>query len=122
MLFEFVKEMPKPETTLRLDLSSLLGTLFFSWVILLLFPVSCKYLLFFFFIYLRIFKVHCLHTFIYDPGYFIDAGLRERTEIKNHDENAWTWGWAILAHYLCLLYCSFHSLHAMFCDFWFTYR
>lgn len=51
MLFEFVKEMPKPETTLRLDLSSLLGTLFFSWVILLLFPVSCKYLLFFSFTY-----------------------------------------------------------------------
>ncbi|KAA8542403.1 hypothetical protein F0562_023461 [Nyssa sinensis] len=39
MLFEFVKEMPKPETQLRLDLSSLLGPLFFTWVILQLFPV-----------------------------------------------------------------------------------
>ncbi|GLT74737.1 hypothetical protein SLA2020_465170 [Shorea laevis] len=39
MLFEFVKEMPKPETKLRLDLSSVLGTLFFTWVILQLFPV-----------------------------------------------------------------------------------
>lgn len=39
MLFEFVKEMPKPETELRLDLSSLLGTLFFTWVIIQLFPV-----------------------------------------------------------------------------------
>ncbi|XP_050150436.1 ABC transporter A family member 7-like isoform X2 [Malus sylvestris] len=39
MLFEFVKEMPKPETKLRLDFSSLLGTLFFTWVILQLFPV-----------------------------------------------------------------------------------
>ncbi|GER49989.1 ABC transporter A family member [Striga asiatica] len=39
MLFEFVKEMPKPETIPRLDLSSLLGTLFFTWVIVQLFPV-----------------------------------------------------------------------------------
>ncbi|CAI9757523.1 unnamed protein product [Fraxinus pennsylvanica] len=39
MLFEFVKEMPKPETKLRLDFSSLLGPLFFSWVIFQLFPV-----------------------------------------------------------------------------------
>ncbi|XP_048138720.1 ABC transporter A family member 7-like isoform X2 [Rhodamnia argentea] len=39
MLFEFVKEMPKPETVVRLDLSSLLGTLFFTWVIIQLFPV-----------------------------------------------------------------------------------
>lgn len=40
MLFEFVKEMPKPETRLRLDFSSLLGPLFFTWVIVQLFPVS----------------------------------------------------------------------------------
>ncbi|KAL4348892.1 hypothetical protein GQ457_17G016910 [Hibiscus cannabinus] len=39
MLLEFVKEMPKAETKLRIDLSSLLGTLFFAWVILQLFPV-----------------------------------------------------------------------------------
>ncbi|KAF7850561.1 hypothetical protein BT93_L5312 [Corymbia citriodora subsp. variegata] len=39
MLFEFVKGMPKPETELRLDLSSVLGTLFFTWVIIQLFPV-----------------------------------------------------------------------------------
>ncbi|ESQ45794.1 hypothetical protein EUTSA_v10010102mg [Eutrema salsugineum] len=39
MLFEYVKEMPKPETSLRLDIASLIGPLFFSWVILLLFPV-----------------------------------------------------------------------------------
>ncbi|KAG7951590.1 hypothetical protein I3843_12G015600 [Carya illinoinensis] len=39
IIFEFVKEMPKPGTKLRLDLSSLLGTLFFTWVILQLFPV-----------------------------------------------------------------------------------
>ncbi|KAK6123286.1 hypothetical protein DH2020_042963 [Rehmannia glutinosa] len=39
MLFEFVKEMPKPETRVRMDLSSLLGPLFFTWVIIQLFPV-----------------------------------------------------------------------------------
>ncbi|KAK7330379.1 hypothetical protein VNO77_24573 [Canavalia gladiata] len=39
MLFEFVKEMPKPQTRFRLEISSLLGALFFTWVILLLFPV-----------------------------------------------------------------------------------
>ncbi|GFP99358.1 ABC transporter a family member 7 [Phtheirospermum japonicum] len=39
MLFEFVKEMPKPETRVRLDFSSLLGPLFFTWVIVQLFPV-----------------------------------------------------------------------------------
>ncbi|PON57305.1 ABC transporter A, ABCA [Parasponia andersonii] len=37
--FEFVKEMPKHESRLRLDFSSILGTLFFTWVIIQLFPV-----------------------------------------------------------------------------------
>lgn len=45
ILFESVKEMPKPGTKLRLDLSSLLGTLFFTWVILQLFPVSISIVL-----------------------------------------------------------------------------
>ena len=40
MILDFIKEMPKPETQLRLDLSSLLGKLFFMQVILQLFPVS----------------------------------------------------------------------------------
>ncbi|XP_010550619.1 PREDICTED: ABC transporter A family member 8 isoform X2 [Tarenaya hassleriana] len=39
ILLEFVKEMPKPETKLSLDIASLVGPLFFTWVILLLFPV-----------------------------------------------------------------------------------
>lgn len=39
MIFEFVKEMPKPQTKLNFDLSSLVGTLFFTWVFLQLFPV-----------------------------------------------------------------------------------
>lgn len=40
MFFEFVKEMPKPSTPIKFDLASLLGGLFFTWVILQLFPVS----------------------------------------------------------------------------------
>jgi len=40
MFFEFVKEMPKPSTPINFDLASLLGGLFFTWVILQLFPVS----------------------------------------------------------------------------------
>ncbi|CAH8334397.1 unnamed protein product [Eruca vesicaria subsp. sativa] len=39
ILFDFVKEMPKQETRLRLDVASLIGPLFFTWAILLLFPV-----------------------------------------------------------------------------------
>ncbi|WCJ35969.1 ABC transporter A family member 7 [Euphorbia peplus] len=39
MLFEFVKEMPKAASKLNVDLASLIGTLFFTWVILQLFPV-----------------------------------------------------------------------------------
>ncbi|CAN8278112.1 unnamed protein product [Cochlearia groenlandica] len=39
ILFEFVKEMPKQETTLNLDIASLIGPIFFTWVILLLLPV-----------------------------------------------------------------------------------
>ncbi|XVF51953.1 hypothetical protein PTKIN_Ptkin04bG0225400 [Pterospermum kingtungense] len=40
MLLEFVKEMPKPETKpWNFDIPSLIGPLFFTWVILQLFPV-----------------------------------------------------------------------------------
>ncbi|KAL9155879.1 hypothetical protein ABFS82_09G035500 [Erythranthe guttata] len=46
MVFEFVKEMPKPETKLRLDFSSLLGPLFYTWVIVQLFPVTLTYLVY----------------------------------------------------------------------------
>ena len=35
----FISEMPKPETNLKLDFASILGPLFYIWVIQLLFPV-----------------------------------------------------------------------------------
>lgn len=36
----FVKEMPKQSSKLTLDFSSLLGPLFYAWIIQLLLPVS----------------------------------------------------------------------------------
>ncbi|KAI9181186.1 hypothetical protein LWI28_012282 [Acer negundo] len=39
ILFEFIKEIPRTNTGRRLDISSLLGTIFFVWVVLQLFPV-----------------------------------------------------------------------------------
>ncbi|EFH41006.1 hypothetical protein ARALYDRAFT_496338 [Arabidopsis lyrata subsp. lyrata] len=39
ILFEFLKEVPKKETKMNQDIASLLGPLFFTWVVLLLFPV-----------------------------------------------------------------------------------
>ncbi|XAR65460.1 Sulfate-transporting ATPase [Bertholletia excelsa] len=46
MLFEFVKEMPQHGTPLRLDFASLIGPLFYTWVILQLFPVILTYLVY----------------------------------------------------------------------------
>ncbi|XP_051123223.1 ABC transporter A family member 7-like isoform X3 [Andrographis paniculata] len=46
ILFDFVNEMPKPETKLSLDFSSLLGGLFFTWIIAQLFPVILTYLVY----------------------------------------------------------------------------
>uniref|UniRef100_A0A0D9XCW9 ABC transporter domain-containing protein n=1 Tax=Leersia perrieri TaxID=77586 RepID=A0A0D9XCW9_9ORYZ len=46
MLLEYVKEMPKVETKFRLDLSSLLSVLFFTWIVELLFPVMLTYLVY----------------------------------------------------------------------------
>ncbi|KAL1203813.1 ABC transporter A family member 10 [Cardamine amara subsp. amara] len=39
IVFEFVKEVPKQQTKKNLDIASMLGPLFFTWVVLLLFPV-----------------------------------------------------------------------------------
>ncbi|XP_019102277.1 PREDICTED: ABC transporter A family member 4-like isoform X2 [Camelina sativa] len=39
MLLDFVKEMPKQESMLRVDIASVIGPVFLTWVIVLLFPV-----------------------------------------------------------------------------------
>ncbi|XP_020879673.1 ABC transporter A family member 4 isoform X1 [Arabidopsis lyrata subsp. lyrata] len=39
MLFDFVKETPKQETKLHVDVASVIGPMFLTWVIVLLFPV-----------------------------------------------------------------------------------
>ncbi|GAV76932.1 ABC_tran domain-containing protein/ABC2_membrane_3 domain-containing protein [Cephalotus follicularis] len=46
LLFEFVKEMPQFGRKYSIDLSSLLGTLFFTWVVLQLFPVVLQSLVY----------------------------------------------------------------------------
>ncbi|KAF2927371.1 hypothetical protein DAI22_06g200400 [Oryza sativa Japonica Group] len=46
MLLAFTKEMPKQETRLRFDFSSVIGPLFFEWVVALLFPVMLTYLVY----------------------------------------------------------------------------
>ncbi|KAM3191966.1 hypothetical protein ACQJBY_069292 [Aegilops geniculata] len=46
MLLEFTKEMPKQATRLMIDFSSLIGPLFFEWVVALLFPVMLTYLVY----------------------------------------------------------------------------
>ncbi|XP_078149465.1 ABC transporter A family member 7-like [Carex rostrata] len=46
MEFKFVKETPKVGTEFRLDFSSLLGPLFFTWVVQLLFPVILTHLVY----------------------------------------------------------------------------
>ncbi|XP_062190893.1 ABC transporter A family member 7-like isoform X2 [Phragmites australis] len=46
MLLEYVKDMPKVGTKQKFDLSSLLGALFFTWIIELLFPVILSYLVY----------------------------------------------------------------------------
>lgn len=40
MLLEFTKEMPKQATRPTIDISSLIGPLFFEWVVALLFLVN----------------------------------------------------------------------------------
>ncbi|XP_064955602.1 ABC transporter A family member 7-like [Musa acuminata AAA Group] len=45
-MLEYLKEMPKTGTQLRFDISSLLGALFFTWIIELLFPVILTYLVY----------------------------------------------------------------------------
>ncbi|XP_062196627.1 ABC transporter A family member 7-like [Phragmites australis] len=46
MLLGYVKEMPKVGTKQKFDLSSLLGALFFTWIVELLFPVLLTYLVY----------------------------------------------------------------------------
>ena len=40
MRLEYLKEMPKAATPMRLDLTTLLDALFFTWTVQLLLPVS----------------------------------------------------------------------------------
>ncbi|KAG2612542.1 hypothetical protein PVAP13_4KG297800 [Panicum virgatum] len=46
MLLDFTKEMPKQATRVIINFSSVLGPLFFQWVVVLLFPVMVTYLVY----------------------------------------------------------------------------
>ncbi|CAM0946664.1 unnamed protein product [Alopecurus aequalis] len=46
MRLEFIKEMPKAAIRIRLDLTTLLAALFFTWTVQLLFPVILTYLVY----------------------------------------------------------------------------
>ncbi|CAM0951101.1 unnamed protein product [Alopecurus aequalis] len=46
MILEFVKEMPNRGTQLRFEIASVLGQLFFTWIVELLFPVILTYLVY----------------------------------------------------------------------------
>jgi hypothetical protein len=42
MSLEYVKEMPNEGTQLKFEIASVLGPLFFTWIVELLFPVSTR--------------------------------------------------------------------------------
>lgn len=46
MQFDFVKEMPKGESKITFDLESLIGIMFYVWIVELLFPVMLTYLVY----------------------------------------------------------------------------
>jgi hypothetical protein len=43
ILLEYVKDMPKVGTKLKFEIASVLGAVFFTWIIELLFPVSLRH-------------------------------------------------------------------------------
>ncbi|KAF8697365.1 hypothetical protein HU200_035958 [Digitaria exilis] len=46
MNLEYLKEMPKPETRMKLDLTTILDALFFTWIVQLLLPVTLTFLVY----------------------------------------------------------------------------
>ncbi|KAM7260602.1 hypothetical protein ACFE04_011275 [Oxalis oulophora] len=69
--------MPKARSHFNVDISSIVSTLFLTWVVLQL-----------------------LHA-----GIHAICSLRQTTETKNHDENAWAWRRTILDDLLLIFSC-----------------
>lgn len=80
--------MPKPETKLVIDFSSLLGPLFFMWLLQLLLPVSLRYfsrpISHNFLVNVRLTSCHNFHT----AGKRAVSDLREGKAPEDDDEDA----------------------------------
>ncbi len=138
----FLKDMPKQSSKLRLDFSSLLGPVFYMWIINLLFPVRksssriCVKLSNLFSIlcvlhfnfkssllhtYFRFFFMTWNYVFLF-VGDLNSIGVWKRTAFEDDDENAWTRRSPLLANFLLLLSCHLLYLYAGFHHIWFHYR
>lgn len=138
----FLKDMPKQSSKLRLDFSSLLGPVFYMWIINLLFPVRksssriCVKLSNLFSILCVLhfnFKSNLLHTYFrfffmtwnyvfLFVGDLNGIGIWKRTAFEDDDENAWTRRSPLLGNFLLLLSCHLLYLYAGFHHIWFHYR
>lgn len=138
----FLKDMPKQSSKLRLDFSSLLGPVFYMWIINLLFPVRksssriCVKLSNLFSILCVLhfnFKSNLLHTYFrfffmtwnyvfLFVGDLNSIGVWKRTAFEDDDENAWTRRSPLLGNFLLLLSCHLLYLYAGFHHIWFHYR
>lgn len=137
----FLKDMPKQSSKLRLDFSSLLGPVFYMWIINLLFPVRksssriCVKLSDLFSIlcvlhfnfnsnllhtYFRFFFMTWNYVFLF-VGDLNGIGIWKRTAFEDDDENAWTRRSPVLGNFLLLLSCHMLHLYAGFHHIWFHY-
>ncbi len=137
----FLKDVPKQSSQLRLDFSSLLGPVFYMWIINLLFPVRksssriCVKLSNLFSILCVLhfnFKSNLLHTYFrfffmtwnyvfLFVGDLNGIGIWKRTAFEDDDENAWTRRSPLLGNFLLLLSCHMLHLYAGFHHIWFRY-
>ncbi len=138
----FLKDVPKQSSKLRLDFSSLLGPVFYMWIINLLFPVRksssriCVKLSNLFSIlcvlhfnfkssllhtYFRFFFMTWNYVFLF-VGDLNSIGVWKRTAFEDDDENAWTRRSPLLGNFLLLLSCHLLYLYAGFHHIWFHYR
>lgn len=122
MRLEFLKEMPKAAIKMRLDLTTLLDALFFTWTVQLLLPVS-QVILFSMSAYSLSFSelVNKVNSFSYIGNVDIPC-LREAAEAKTNDEDARAEGRALLADILRLFPGPFSSLHGVLHHLWVHHR
>ncbi|KAL6644337.1 hypothetical protein ACP70R_015945 [Stipagrostis hirtigluma subsp. patula] len=79
MRLEYLKEMPKPETKMILDLTTLLSALFFTWIVQLLLPIVLAFLLSSFFSSVKTASV-VSYIYVFGSGLLGDALLKSFIE------------------------------------------